>query len=154
MLQWTPFSKPPKDGQLILTRRGVIIQSAIFRSVFSEHLTTIYGEVWMPAVDILNAPMGYDRMFGDLKLCLCGHPYYRHFDTYEDMSPIGCKYCHYDIEGVEYQKETKVPKDVDVNRFEYKDWAPFASICSGFKWDGVEVPLAEWEETRHAVHSE
>lgn len=23
----------------------------------------------------------------------CGHAYYRHFDTYEDMRAIGCKYC-------------------------------------------------------------
>jgi hypothetical protein len=35
----------------------------------------------------------YDRNFGDNKRCECGHPYYRHFDTYEDMAPIGCKYC-------------------------------------------------------------
>lgn len=26
-------------------------------------------------------------------ICECGHPYYRHFDTYEDMSDVGCKYC-------------------------------------------------------------
>lgn len=25
--------------------------------------------------------------------CSCGHPYYRHFDTYEEMAPVGCKYC-------------------------------------------------------------
>lgn len=25
--------------------------------------------------------------------CLCGHSYYRHFDSWEDMEPIGCKYC-------------------------------------------------------------
>ncbi len=25
--------------------------------------------------------------------CRCGHKYYRHFDTYEGMRPIGCKYC-------------------------------------------------------------
>lgn len=25
--------------------------------------------------------------------CVCGHPYYRHFDTYDDMVGIGCKYC-------------------------------------------------------------
>lgn len=38
----------------------------------------------------------YDPQFGDDKLCLCGDPYYRHFDTYDDMAPIGCKYCcHY-----------------------------------------------------------
>ena len=26
-------------------------------------------------------------------LCCCGHPYERHFDSYEGMDPIGCKYC-------------------------------------------------------------
>lgn len=25
--------------------------------------------------------------------CKCGHVYYRHFDSYEDMEPVGCKYC-------------------------------------------------------------
>lgn len=35
----------------------------------------------------------YDPNYGDNKECLCGHPYYRHFDTYEDMAPVGCKYC-------------------------------------------------------------
>lgn len=34
----------------------------------------------------------YDPSFGDDKLCTCGDPYYRHFDTYEDMEPVGCKY--------------------------------------------------------------
>ena len=23
----------------------------------------------------------------------CGHLYYRHFDSYDDMAPCGCKYC-------------------------------------------------------------
>lgn len=35
----------------------------------------------------------YDPEFGDRKLCECGDEYYRHFDSYEDMYPIGCKYC-------------------------------------------------------------
>lgn len=35
----------------------------------------------------------YDSEFGDDKSCKCGHPYYRHFDTYEHMYPCGCKYC-------------------------------------------------------------
>lgn len=25
--------------------------------------------------------------------CVCGHSYYRHFDSYEDMRNVGCKYC-------------------------------------------------------------
>lgn len=35
----------------------------------------------------------YDENFGDDKKCSCGHSYYRHFDSYDDMKPVGCKYC-------------------------------------------------------------
>lgn len=44
----------------------------------------------------------YDPFYGDDKPCICGHPYYRHFDTYDDMAPVGCKYCLREpIEGFE-----------------------------------------------------
>jgi hypothetical protein len=36
----------------------------------------------------------YNPKYGDDRICKCGHPYYRHFDTYEDMENVGCKYCH------------------------------------------------------------
>ena len=36
----------------------------------------------------------YNKEYGDDRVCECGHKYYRHFDTYEEMSPVGCKYCH------------------------------------------------------------
>lgn len=35
----------------------------------------------------------YDPNFGNERICKCGHTYYRHFDSYDDMAPIGCKYC-------------------------------------------------------------
>ena len=35
----------------------------------------------------------YAESFGDDRLCACGHIYYRHFDTYDGMKGIGCKYC-------------------------------------------------------------
>ncbi len=35
----------------------------------------------------------YNANYGDTKECECGHSYYRHFDTYEDMAAVGCKYC-------------------------------------------------------------
>ena len=38
----------------------------------------------------------YDPEYGSEKLCQCGHPYYRHFDPYEGMQPVGCKYCSCD----------------------------------------------------------
>ena len=41
----------------------------------------------------------YNPNFGDNKKCKCGHSYYRHFDSYEQMEAIGCKYCRcYDFE--------------------------------------------------------
>lgn len=38
----------------------------------------------------------YNPNYGDNRVCICGHPYYRHFDTYENMYPCGCKYCSCD----------------------------------------------------------
>jgi hypothetical protein len=35
----------------------------------------------------------YDPNYGDERPCQCGHDYYRHFDSWDDMRPVGCKYC-------------------------------------------------------------
>lgn len=35
----------------------------------------------------------FNPKFGDEKLCQCGHEYYRHFDSSDHMSDVGCKYC-------------------------------------------------------------
>jgi len=35
----------------------------------------------------------YNPNYGDDRECVCDHPYYRHFDTYDDMFNCGCKYC-------------------------------------------------------------
>lgn len=52
----------------------------------------------------------YDPNFGDDKECKCGHVYYRHFDTYENMKPVGCKYCGcYTFEEKKVYEEYKCP---------------------------------------------
>jgi len=35
----------------------------------------------------------YNPKYGDDRVCECGHSYYRHFDSYENMYKCGCKYC-------------------------------------------------------------
>lgn len=35
----------------------------------------------------------YNPNYGDNRICVCGHTYERHFDSYENMEPVGCKYC-------------------------------------------------------------
>ena len=41
----------------------------------------------------------YDPAYGSERLCTCGHIYYRHFDTYDHMRPVGCKYCGFQCTG-------------------------------------------------------
>jgi transcriptional regulator with XRE-family HTH domain len=52
-------------------------------------IAAVYGK----RVVVEVALAAYDPSFGDDRLCECGHAYYRHFDTYEHMEPVGCKYC-------------------------------------------------------------
>ncbi len=44
-------------------------------------------------IEVIGVLKEYNPNFGDDKICECGHTYYRHFDSYEGMSPVGCKYC-------------------------------------------------------------
>lgn len=48
----------------------------------------------------------YDPNFGDDKICECGRRYYRHFDTYDNMSKL-CECGHYtsDNEDIHIFKE-------------------------------------------------
>ena len=44
-------------------------------------------------IEVVGVLKEYNPNYGDEKLCKCGHTYYRHFDSYEGMAPVGCKYC-------------------------------------------------------------
>jgi hypothetical protein len=37
--------------------------------------------------------MLYNPEYGNDRICECGHPYYRHFDSWDNMCACGCKYC-------------------------------------------------------------
>lgn len=40
----------------------------------------------------------YNPNYGNDRICVCGHPYYRHFDPFEPKNEqdVGCKYCFCD----------------------------------------------------------
>lgn len=60
-----------------------------------KSLLALFDEALGYNEDFTYTP-AYDGNVGEGTLCECGHPYYRHFDTYDSMAPIGCKYCsHY-----------------------------------------------------------
>lgn len=89
------------------------IRDEFMRLIEQEEYVLHNDTSYVPAEEDAIAEQ-YDEQFGDNKLCLCGHPYYRHFDTYDNMSAIGCKYCtHYGEKHVKervcpYFKEKKV----------------------------------------------
>lgn len=56
------------------------------------HFDDIRGKPYLE-VHSIETTRNYNPDYGDDRICKCGHPYYRHFDTYEGMSPVGCKYC-------------------------------------------------------------
>jgi len=63
-----------------------------FESCLKSLSETIYS-IYTNEGYVSYNELEYDPNFGDNKICSCGHKYYRHFDTYDDMAPIGCKYC-------------------------------------------------------------
>lgn len=46
--------------------------------------------------EVLTIVREYNPEYGDNRVCLCGHPYKRHFDSYDNMEAVGCKYCDCD----------------------------------------------------------
>jgi len=51
--------------------------------------------VELPYLEIISIDISkkFNPKYGDDRICKCGHPYYRHFDTYDGMEACGCKYC-------------------------------------------------------------
>jgi len=65
------------------------IVSAFLKETGQEDAFGAFAKQWAKQ----NPSKVYDSEYGDDKACVCGHPYYRHFDTYENMRHVGCKYC-------------------------------------------------------------
>ena len=82
---------PYGSGQLIKTINpdGSPAAHDWVGSGFYEHVTELPYIVIEKRIFVKH----YNPKYGDDKLCKCGHPYYRHFDTWDNMNPVGCKYC-------------------------------------------------------------
>lgn len=70
------------------------LEKSIPIHVSTDDVEQIYKDFEASRLPKVEQDFGvYDENFGDDKICKCGHPYYRHFDTYDHMSHVGCKYC-------------------------------------------------------------
>lgn len=62
------------------------------------HETVVYcggkdGPYLMESVQRTLLRRRMNPLYNADAVCKCGHPYHRHFDPYENNSPVGCKYC-------------------------------------------------------------
>ena len=111
----------------------------------------------------------YNPKFGDARICNCGHSYCRHFDTYNDMIPVGCKHCkcwlfeekseqtrcvmcHNIIEGLGWQHHEESTQDVfnDIAGDFFKEDYPDvdAAACSETCWrEFMEMSYEHWITT-------
>jgi hypothetical protein len=69
---------------------------AVIRDEFGmEHEAKLISEKDAPYLryEYVSCIDKYNPDYGDSRVCICGHQYYRHFDSYENNEPCGCKYC-------------------------------------------------------------
>lgn len=95
----------------------------------------------------------YNPEYGDDRICECGHSYGRHFDSWEDMEPVGCKYCDcYEFVEIEDGKDTIA----DAGDQGYKDgkeglpyFNPYAQYGSDGRWHEAYKMKYQWgQESR------
>lgn len=84
---WAEIENPTVDEKLVtLTDMwGVKHQAKLISDTEGPYLVYEYVEK--------NIEKRYNPNYGDDRMCVCGHPYYRHFDSYDNMEAVGCKYC-------------------------------------------------------------
>jgi hypothetical protein len=57
----------------------------------------------------------YNEQYGDYRECKCGHDYERHFDSYMEMDPCGCKYCACDDFKENMETTPSILQELDYN---------------------------------------
>lgn len=90
----------------------------------------------------------YNPEYGDDRICECGHSYYRHFDSYEEMEPAGCKYCGCD-EFIEL--EDGKPSIEDAGNLGYEEgkggltyFNPYAQYGKDARWHEAYKMKFQW----------
>lgn len=84
---------------LLITEETYLEMKRLIANYESKQLNkhTVISCVEQPYLETITVSVEtkirYNPEFGDDKVCKCGHPYYRHFDSYENMEVVGCKYC-------------------------------------------------------------
>lgn len=71
---------------------GIISDSTFY--ALSDHIlkSNSKKEPYVESVTF-TLDKSYNPDYGDNRICKCGHPYFRHFDSWDDNEACECKYC-------------------------------------------------------------
>lgn len=87
--------------------------------------------------EIVHLEYVYNPEYGNDRICECGHTYVRHFDSYQDMAAVGCKYCECD-EFIEVLPGQKTCIDAEGDGFnDGVDGLPRRTEYEGTKWKEI-----------------
>jgi hypothetical protein len=117
-----------QDIRFLINESAIDIDEEYNKNLNSHNLDDD-GCVYIPTKIDPNAPykkginvyptLKYNHDFGDDKICKCGHPYHRHFDSYEQMRAVGCKYCQcYTFEEIDPKvlEESETKKKIHIEK--------------------------------------
>ena len=97
-------------------------------------------------IALLGNPLVYNEHYdirhcGD---CVCGHEYYRHFDPYENMEPVGCKYCQCDTFKESKMKTPQKTEEPVALSKPVEETHPFINMDTGERLTGSQVAAQEY----------
>lgn len=91
--QATRHTRGSDEKELLITDFEIITEKV--QQLIQILKLEVNNTIDQPYIETINIEVckEYNPEFGDDRICECGHQYYRHFDSYENNDPVGCKYC-------------------------------------------------------------
>jgi hypothetical protein len=93
---WDSYTKNQIiEGQLEIIDKIIEVGSLEIKKIKNNTYISLSSKPTDPYIESvsLNIDKQWNPNFPQDSICECGHTYDRHFDSYEDMDAIGCKYC-------------------------------------------------------------
>ena len=83
------------DGQIEIIDKIIKIARLEMNDIKHNTYISLKSETSEPYIEGLNIgrEIEWNSKYPQNTECECGHTYYRHFDSYEEMDACGCKYC-------------------------------------------------------------
>lgn len=83
------------ETQIEIIDRILEISKIEMNEIKDNTYVSLNSEITSPYLEglVFSKENEWNPNYNQNEECECGDPYYRHFDTYEKMEAVGCKYC-------------------------------------------------------------